>query len=186
MDLKNVDLLKLQTGAMKNDATTQAMCAALNPLIKQLANQIELCQLLSRVDNLTEDILDQLAHELHVDWYDATASIGVKRDLIKNSGKVHQYLGTPYAIEQVIQDYFGDGYVEEWFDYNGDPYHFKVITSNPSVSGDEAERFAKAIEKVKRGSAILEAVVISMSAQLDIYYGFVLHTGDFYTVEQVG
>lgn len=186
MDISTVDILKLQTGAMQNDRTTQALCAALTPHLRNVAQAIRQCLLLARVNELPENILDQLAHELHVDWYDATASVEVKRELIKNSGKVHQSLGTQYAVEQVVQDYFGEGYVEEWFEYGGEPFHFRVVTSNPSVTQAEADRFSKAVEKVKRGSARLESVFISMAAEFPIYYGAAIHTGDFYTVEQVG
>ncbi len=43
---------------------------------------------------------------------------------------VHTFRGTPYAVEQVIQTYFGDGEVSEWFEYGGQPGMFKVVTTN--------------------------------------------------------
>lgn len=184
-DLKNVDLLKLQTKYMQQDPTTQAMCAALTPQLRQVAGETKNCLIIPRVDELPEEVLDELAHELHVDWYDATASIEVKRNLIKNSDKVHMYLGTPFAVEQVVHDYFGDGYVEEWFEYGGQPYYFRVVTSNSAVTGELANQFAQAVEKVKRKSTILEQVIVAMSADLPEFFGFTVQTGDFYTVEQV-
>ncbi len=185
MNLENIDLLKLQTKYMQEDISTQGFCAALTPQLRTVASMIKNSLILARINQLPEDILDELAYELHVEWYDAAADISVKRELIKNSDKVHMYMGTPYAIEQVVQDYFGDGYVEEWFQYEGDPYHFRVITSNPSVTSDLADRFTKAIETVKRKSTILDQVIVEMAAELPMIYGFVLHTGDVYTVEQV-
>lgn len=184
-DLKNVDLLKLQTKHMQQDPTTQAMCAALSPQFRQVAEEVKNCLIVPRVDELPEEILDALAYELHVDWYDATASIDVKRNLIKNSDKVHMYLGTPYAVEQVVQDYFGDGYVEEWFEYNGQPYHFRVVTSNPSVTGEQANQFAKAVEKVKNLRSRLEQVIISMTGEMQLYFSNVLQTGDYMEIRQV-
>jgi len=186
MDINNVDLLKLQTLFMQKDLTTQALCAALNPQFKIISNDIGKCLILSNVNNLSSELLDELAYELHVDWYDSSANIDVKRALIKNSDKVHMYLGTPYAIEQVVWDYFGDGYVEEWYQYSGGlPYHFRVVTSNPSVSGSLAELFSLTIDKVKRKSTIMDVVIVDMSAQLTAYYACVLLVGDFYSTEQV-
>ncbi|MCR4442135.1 MAG: phage tail protein [Peptococcaceae bacterium] len=185
MDLKDIDLLKLQTLAMQNDKTTQALCAVLTPQLQQVANEIDKCVLLARVDNLSEEILDELAYELHIDWYDASASVEVKRALIKNSDKVHMYLGTPYAVNQVVRDYFGDGYMEAWYEYGSTYPHFRVITSNLAVMGEEAERFANAVEKVKQGVARLEAVVILMSAEFPFYSGFAIQIGDYLIIEQV-
>jgi len=183
--LKNVDLLSLQTTHMKQDPTTRAICKALTPQFRQLADEVKACMILVRVRELDSVALDELAWQLHVDWYDANASLEIKRQVIKNALKVHRYRGTPYAIEQVIQDYFGDGYVEEWFEYGGDPYHFRVVTSNPSVTGELTNQFAMAVEKVKNIRSRLEQVIISMSAEMQIYFGNVLHTGDNIIVEQV-
>jgi phage tail P2-like protein len=185
MELENIDLLELQTKYMQEDKTTQGLCAALTPQLQGIAVLIKNCMLLARVQELPESVLDELAYELLVDWYDASADIGIKRELIKNSDKVHMYMGTPYSIEQVVQDYFGDGYVQEWFQYDGEPFHFRVITSNVSATTDLAVCFTKAIEKVKRKSTVLDQVIVEMAAELPIFYGNVLHTGEVYTVEQV-
>lgn len=185
MDLSNINLLTLQTASMKDDPTTKAMCAALSPVLQQVADSIAKELILARVDNLPEEILDELAYELHVDWYDATAEIGVKRSLIKSSDKVHRYLGTPFAVEQVVQDYFGDGQVEEWFDYGGDPYYFRVLTENSAVTGELADQFSRAVDKVKNLRSRLEAVIVTLSGEMNMYFGNVLQTGDYVTIEQV-
>ena len=185
MDLKTIDLLKLQTGQMQEDKTSQAFCSSLNPKLQEIANDTQKCILLANIDDLPEDVLDEMAYDLHIDWYDANADIDVKRSLIKNSDKVHMYLGTPFAVEQVVQDYFGDGVVEEWYQYGGDPYHFRVVTSNPAVTGELANQFAQAIEKVKRKSTRLELVIVSMAAEFNMRYGQVLQTGSKHTIEQV-
>lgn len=185
MDIKSIELIRLQTKFMRNDPTTRALCQALNLQLQDLASKLSVCLLLPNVDSLPEKVLDQLAEDLHIDWYDATAAIDIKRALIKSSEKVHMYLGTPYAIEQVIQDYFGDGYVEEWFEYGGQPFNFRVVTNNASVTAELANQFTKAVEAVKRKSTRLEQVIIALSASFDMYFGLVLHTGDQYTIEQV-
>ena len=185
MDLKNIDLLPLQTRFMQEDTTTRGFCAAVTPQLQLAADRIKNCLIFSRIDELPGDVLDELAYELNVGWYDAAAEIEVKRELIKNSDKVRMYMGTPYAVEQVVQDYFGDGAVEEWFQYGGEPYHFRVVTSNASATSELAQRFTNAIEAVKRKSTVLDQVIVEMAAELPVFYGNILQTGDFYTVEQV-
>lgn len=178
-------LLDLLPSSIKSDAQIQYAAQALDAELQLLNVAINECLILSRVDELAEEVLDQLAYDLHVEWYDATADIAVKRALIKNSDLVHRYLGTPYAVKQVIQDYFGDGTVEEWFDYEGDPYHFRVQTENSAITGALAEQFARAVEKVKNTRSIMDSVIVTMSADMSIYIGHVVHIGDTTIIKQV-
>ena len=185
MDLKNIDLLSLQTTQMQQDPTVIALCSSLNPQFQHLGEEVKACLIYSRVDYLNDNILDELAWQMHVDWYDSTASIDIKRNIIKNSLKVHQHRGTPYAVELVVQNYFGDGRVEEWFEYNGNPYMFKVVTSNASVTSELANQFTMAVNSVKNLRSHLEQIVIELSGEMDLYLAGVIHTGDKITIEQV-
>jgi phage tail P2-like protein len=183
--INDFDLISLQTKHMQTDETTKALSAALTPQFKSIVEDVQHCLILGKIDELPEKILDELAWELHIDWYDATADIEIKRALIRNSDKVHMYLGTPFAVEQVVQDYFGDGYVEEWFEYDGNPYMFRVIISNPSVTSELANQFVKAVNAVKNKRSHLEEILVSLSGDMNMYLAGVVHTGDFITVEQV-
>lgn len=185
MDSNNIDLLALQTKVMQSDPTTIGLSAALTPELNIVSNQVDSILIYSNIDQLSHEVLDILAWQFKVDWYDSTLDINIKRKLIKNSMKVHKSKGTVYAVEQVIQDMFGDGEVQEWFQYGGDPYNFKVITTNPSVTAELANQFNLAVNKVKRKSTVLEQIIIALSAELDIYYAGVVHTGDNLTIRQV-
>lgn len=185
MNLSEIDLLKLQSAFMQKDSTTQGLCAALTPPLQEIAGQVEHILLWPRIENLTEDVLDELAWQLHMDWYDATADIETKKALIKNAIEVHRKRGTPQAVEEIIQTYFGDGYVEEWFEYGGEPYMFRVITNNATVTGEQAQQFIKVLNAVKNMRSRLETIIISMTAEMDLYIAGVVHTGDNITIRQV-
>ncbi|WP_426308235.1 hypothetical protein, partial [Mycobacteroides abscessus] len=73
VDLKNVDLLALQSKYMQGDLTARALCAALNPLLQELGSQVEMAILYPKIDELSGSVLDELAWGLHVDAYDALA-----------------------------------------------------------------------------------------------------------------
>lgn len=205
MDLSNVDLLSLQSRFMRKDPTTIALSQALNPQFQQLAQEVKLCQIYKRLmpkeqwvtispglvvkalvfEQLDEKLLDELAWQLRVDWYDATSTPDIKQKIIQNAILVHMYRGTPYAVEQVIQTYFGDGYVLEWFDYGGEPGMFKVVTNNSSVTAELANQFIKVLNSVKNVRSHLEEILISLSGEMDLYLAGVVHTGDFMEVRQV-
>lgn len=184
-DITDVDLLELQTGFMKKDPTTYALCAALTPQLRQVANEVRQCLIYSRIDELQEGILDELAWQRKIDWYDATADIEIKRQLIKTAPIIKRCLGTPYAVEEVIKIYFGDGELQEWFDYGGTRGMFKVLTNNSAVTGERAQQFIKVLDAVKRKSSHLEEIIIALSGEMSLYYAGVVHTGDFLEIRQV-
>jgi len=185
VNLENVNLMDLQTKYMKEDLTTQALCAALTPQLQQLAVEVGLCLIYSRVAQMNDAVLDELAWSLHIDWYDSSAGLETKRRMIKDAIKIHRYRGTPYAVEQLIEAYFGDGYVQEWFEYGGSPYMFKVVTSNPSVTGDQATQFIKVLNSVKNARSHLEEIIISLTGEMQEYFAGVVQTGDRLQIEQV-
>ena len=184
MELGKVSILSLQTGSMKQDPTTCAMSEVLSDVFNALDTGKSLIR--TQLGTLPEEILDLIAVEKNIFWYDPNADADIKRNIIKNCNKVFRTLGTNYAIEQVIADYFGDGQIEEWYEYDGQPYHFRVLTTNTKVTGELADQFHKAVEAVKRKSTRLHEVLVMMSANLNLYYGFVLHTGDKVIIRQEG
>jgi phage tail P2-like protein len=161
------------------------MCAALTPQLQQIANEVRLCLIYNRIDELAEPILDELAQQMKIDWYDTAADILVKRQLIKTAPVIKRCLGTPYAVEEIIKIYFGDGELQEWFNYGGDPGMFKVVTNNSSVTGELAQQFIRVLDAVKRKSSHLEEIIIALSGEMNLYYAGVVHTGDFLEIRQV-
>jgi phage tail P2-like protein len=185
MELKTLNLLDLQSTHMKQDRTTIALCETLNPHFLQLADEVKSCLILSRIHELDDVALDELAWQLHIDWYDANVDIETKRKIIKGAVVVHRFKGTPFAVEEVINTYFGDGEIEEWFQYGGEPYMFRVITSNASITGELANQFTKAISSVKNVRSHLEQILVSLSGEMNMYFGGVVHTADKLEIRQV-
>ncbi len=185
MKLNDLDLLEFLPAFMQDDITACGFAYAVQRQLDKVVSQIDYSQIYARINKLSETILDELAWQFNIPEYSSTLDVTTKRLLIKKCFKTHKQRGTAEAVEQVISDIFGDGYVEEWFEYGGDKYHFRVVTSNQSVTGDQAEMFVDAVNKVKRGSTVMDTVIVDISAELSAYYGSILQVGDFYTVEQV-
>ncbi len=175
MNLSNLDFIKLLPQFMRDDSAVIGLANAINGLIPDLAEHVQNLSVWDRVDNLSEEELDYLAWELNILWYEKSASIEIKRQLVKNSDIVHQRLGTKWAVEYIISTYFGDGTIEEWFEYDGDPGHFRVLSSNPSLSNDRLVEFLSLLEKVKRASAKLDEIIISNSGDTSFTWGVALH-----------
>ncbi len=175
MKLNDLEFIRLLPQFMKNDNAVRGLAAGIDSIIPDLAASIRKITTWDHIDELSEKELDELAWELNVPWYDASASLAIKREVIKASDKVHSHLGTKWAVENVIRTYFGSGYVSEWWEYGGEPGHFQVNSSNPSINNERFNEFLHLLERVKRASAKLDRVAISLSGELQLYVGAALH-----------
>lgn len=175
MKLSNLEFVKLLPQFMQDDAAVRGLAAGIDRIVPQLAAEIEKLSTWDRIDELSEAELDDLAWELNIPWYDTGATIEVKRNVIRDSDQVYKTLGTRWAVEKVITTYFGDGYIEEWFEYGGEPGTFRVFSANPSITDSKLQEFLNILSKVKRASAKLDGVYISLTGQMNLYAGTALH-----------
>ena len=154
---------------MKEDEAVQGLSEGVNRVTEELADKIKLFSTWNQIDNMSDAELDMLAEELHISWYDKAAVIEVKRGLIKNSDMVHSKMGTNWAVQNVIETYFGSGQIEDWFDYEGEPHHFRVITENQSITAGASDKFLSVLEKVKRKSAFLDGIEVVADGECNIH-----------------
>ena len=158
-DLYNGELLDILKGtAFAGDIDTECLSYALKKGVQAVMKAAMESQVTADVDALPEHILDVLAVENGIVWYDPDAEISVKRALIKSATNVHMTLGTVAAVSQVANDYYGDSEVLEWFEYSGTPGHFKINIITEGMHIDIPDSFVEILKKVKRQSAILDGV----------------------------
>ena len=74
--------------------------------------------------------------------------IEVKRRTIRDSIQVHRRLGTKYAVEKALGAVYPGTKVEEWFEYGGDPYKFRVVIG-ATEAGITADRQAAVLDRVR-------------------------------------
>lgn len=96
----------------------------------------------TRIDQLDEGILDILARDFNISWYDFNYSLQTKRRVIAAAFSVQRKLGTKGAMEKAICAIWPNSSVEEWFDYGGNPYYFRVLVeANTDDDGNEEIHF---------------------------------------------
>lgn len=134
--------------SIKNLPEVRAISYAISNMNKRLIKFSQKIALYNAIDILDDCILDILAVELRTQYYDENLDIEIKRKLIKNTLIWYMKAGTPSAVEELVESIFGTGEVEEWFDFNGDPYTFRV-TTNAELDPEGIEKFFKMINKVK-------------------------------------
>lgn len=122
-------------------------------------------------DKMPEWRLDELAQDENIFWYDFDATLEAKRETIKNARDIYATLGTKAGVERAARNYADDARVEEWFEYDGEPAHFRLYTQNPSA-GENIQAMIGSVNNVKRLSSVLESIFIDhVPAQRDLYAG---------------
>lgn len=169
--LGDLEFIRLLPTWMRGDLADAALAQGVDEAVRGLAPQIAVLSVWDCLDQLPEDYLDELAWALDVRWYDSGADYETKVDLVRNSDIVHRKLGTVGAVESVVSSYFGAGHVMEWQDYDGQPHHFKVFTTDPSAVGENLPRFLDMLRKVKRLSSVFDGIMIGLTGEQTAQYG---------------
>ncbi|MGL5711194.1 MAG: phage tail protein I [Cetobacterium sp.] len=145
---------------------------------KFILDEIEKLILLDNVDNLPEQMVDLLADELHVDFYDYSAIIKEKRHLVKTSILSHMKKGTLFPVQNILDTFFQESIIKEWFEYGGEPGKFKVEISDSEADYTQTNRIIKMIDSVKRTSQHLENLIfIKGDNSILNHYGAVYDSG---------
>lgn len=172
MRLHEIDILRLIPQFMRNDETARAFAYALNNKLKEVTEKAQHAQIYARIDSLSEEVLDELAWQFNIVEYRHEYDISTKRELIKGCMEIHHKRGTVAAVEDVVRKIFGDATIEEWFDYGGEPYHFKIYTSNITSTDEMVQEVIRTVRDTQNVRSHLEEVIIEFETQsMDIFVG---------------
>ena len=141
------NLLKAFPPALTGDESITAMAAAICAVLAARVPEIASISIYSRIDELPEDLLDILAKDFKVDWWDADYTLEEKRATLKNSWRVHRMLGTPAAVITAISAIYPETQISEWWEYGGEPYHFR-LQLDATYQGVNPEKHARVLERV--------------------------------------
>lgn len=162
--IKDADFLTTFPPALKQDESMVALGRLIADELHITAEETEKNIIYANIDELSETWLDVLAYDLHVDWYDYDYPIEAKRAIIRDSVRVHQKLGTKAAVEMALGGIHPLSEIEEWFDYNGKPFHFRIVldTTHSRVEA-EYDKIVRTVDIYKRLTAHLDGLYYQCS-----------------------
>ncbi len=144
MRLSDLDFVRLLPVFMQDDAAVVAFSEAMNKLIGEPSQRFATLRTWDKIDELNDAECDEMAWELDIDWYDSAGmTLEEKQEAIKLAQQIKRKRGTKWAVERLIASYFGEGYVAEWYEVNGVPYTFVVLTTNPQVTPENFDKFVE-------------------------------------------
>lgn len=161
--MMDFDILALVPKFILNDKDGYAMAKALEAGLKDF---LAVCEqgldTWGNVDTMPEWRLDEMAWEYNCP-YDYTAELETKRQWIREALVINRLYGTPEAINRILSGYavYGGGWVEEWFQYGGQPYHFRVFTTDAELMQKKYKEFTRILGMVKNVRSVLDNIVYS-------------------------
>lgn len=158
--------------ALQKDPSAVALAEAMADLLARRPDEIEQLRIYPVIDRLDARLLDILAYDFKVDWWDPEYSLDEKRWTLKTSWKVHKTLGTKAALEAAMSAVYPGTEVEEWFEYGGEPHHFRVFIrgEETAIGPGRLDEFKKAIVRVKRLSSWLDSIITSTAMEPAVVY----------------
>lgn len=126
-DLTSISLLDILPSNLLEDPQVSAAARALDAELQAVTRATAETLHLPCLDELPETVVDLLAWQWHVDFYEPLGlDIATKRRLVKESIAWHRTKGTPAAVEKMLKAVWGSAHIEEWFEYGGSPGCFRV------------------------------------------------------------
>ncbi len=120
------NLLAALPSALQLDESVAALADAAAEILAARPDEIDRLAIYPDIWRLDGKMLDILAYDFKVDWWDADYSLEQKRQTLYDSWNVHRRLGTPWAVRTALNAVFPGAVVEEWFQYGGTPYCFRI------------------------------------------------------------
>lgn len=140
-------------------------------LTKEFQKYTERIVLSSNVDNLPEDILDILALQYRIPYYDSDFKIGIKRNLVKEGYQWVMTSGTTGCVNRLIEAIFGNGNVIEWYESDSGikEGEFDVEINEKDITEDIVKDFARILKDAKNSHNKLRQVVNNHNMEHDVY-----------------
>ena len=170
IELKGSRFTQILPENLSSQTETRALAYAVGRQVDKLLALADRMVFWADLSRASEQLLDALAVELRTPSYSEDYPVQVKRDLIQKSFLFYTSMGTPWAVDELVKAIFGNGLVEEWFEYGGQPYHFRLtvdVTRMP-VTARPVEEVDQLLRDIKRRSAWLDQISYMVRSALEI------------------
>ena len=85
------NILASLPAVLREDESMNALATAISGVLERRTEEIERAAIYARIDELPEELLDILARDFKVDWYDYDYTLEQKRRTLKDSFLVHRH-----------------------------------------------------------------------------------------------
>lgn len=176
----NADNFMLSLPAvLAEDKNLNALARSISLTLESRIREIERINIYARIDELPEDLLDILAHDFKVDWWDYSLTLREKRETLKQSWYVHRHMATPSAVTAALSAIYSETECTEWFEYGGEPYHFRLAMTLPAedILSTKHEKVLALLRFYKNLRSVLDYILYIVKTPIDYTLAVDSHVG---------
>lgn len=161
IELHEVGLVEGLPPDVAKEPWVQILDAVFRERRKKELEAAERLKIYTDIDRADEAVLDILAVQFRVDWYDTSYPIETKRRIIKTALKVRRYCGTGWAVQKALASIYPNVKISEWYDYGGRPGYWRmnVDITDDGVIYYTPEEIEKRLGYARRCTAHLEHII---------------------------
>lgn len=158
-NLYDFNLKDTLPSSIASDTKVQALAEVVTLRLIDLMPMVDKLTILSHLNELSTQVLDEVAWHLHVDFYDEAATREQKIKLILNSITWHRRKGTVGLVEEAIGELYSEcEVIENWNYEGGQPYHFKLQMTGYMMTPNIRERVLRILDFVKNKRSWLDGI----------------------------
>ena len=141
---------------------TKALSYAFTNAQKKMLEFAKAIHIYAELSRVPERVLDLMALELGTQYYDQSFPRGIKEKLVLQTMVWYMHAGTPSALDEFLGTVLDGGYIEEWYDYGGNPYFFRAyaLTGDQEFKPGYASDVKHQIEVYKNVRSWLELLML--------------------------
>lgn len=187
IDLKKNTFLREIPDNLLKDPKVERLANSLQNSLDKMLDWADKINYTMNLELLDDAILEHLLWEKHITYKEGLGLATTREqkiNLIQNSIELHRIKGTPAALEMVFRLINIDCKLQEWFEYGGDPYHFKLtVMVRDKVFNEETLNLLTAlVMEFKNVRSWIEAIHIYLASVSNIYIGACALYGEEITV----
>lgn len=175
--LSNITFLDILPSSISADDTIKAAAIGLDAELKTITGLIADLNLYKAIESLPEPILKHLAYQWHVDAWEDGLTMDQKAALLEIAYNWHRVKGTPAAVEMILKDVLGGGQVEEFWEYGGEEFHFRVLSNDPPENETAHAVLLAGIESAKNTRSVLDKIIKPASIGGKLFFGGAISAG---------
>lgn len=135
----------------------KAMGYAVDRQMKKLMQFMRKVSVWSDLDHVDPKYYDYLAASLRAPYYSSEYDDEMRLEILKKTLQIYMFSGTVLAEEELLKRIFTDAVFVPWYEYGGEPFHFKIAT--PTEPSEEMIRkFLTILQRVKAQRSILDGI----------------------------
>jgi len=176
MELNDVDILGIMPPNIAADNNVQMMAQAFNEVLREIIAKIPNLAIIPRLvrkEIVDHTLLDLLAWGFNTPtpFYRVDLPIEKKQDLISKTLDWYTRKGTPAMIEEIATIVFDECEIQEWFEYGGLPYRFRITTAETVEDMAAIGELVRAIYLVKNTRSFIDTITAMIQARMTLHTG---------------